>query len=550
MTYLVRIAIPLFVLFSLTACGGGGGGGPTPVSLTGTVTDTTQAAVAGAQITVTDAATGDSIASATSDAAGRYSLRGLPTGTALRVEAAGEQGYFPMSAVVTLVSDGASLLDISLPSTRDKATKTIQFGTIANGATGGAVISSNTIGSGETAILTVPAGSLQDASGAAYLGSAEIYLAPLEVGKLGTGFAPYQVVLPAFVGDSYPAAFPDEILELYASAAVDMIAADGSDLVGDETSMDMPVLTMPVPVAPAFLRTSAAAQLEPILWRYDPATTAWIEMAATPIFDEITNTFSADIGMSGLYAVGVTSPATSISGRLLYSDSTTPAAGVSVYVTGVDAAYQQTTNSDSNGNFSALVKDSGQAKLDFIGWGYGLQLSGSDTPSVDLSTDPDGLGDVTLAYAMPVKGVSSPAVVQLVDTDMSAPVTTGIILSSGRLFVATTSGGATDTLATAEIADVVLVAEDFDFIANAGPVVNLVVGESGTFDSQSQIRLAGDPVYGTKVRLDDLDLSTTPATIEVLTADGHQGVVTVHEVSDGGFGAGFWELTLSSSFSL
>ncbi len=550
MTNLVKIAIPLLVLFSLVACGGGGGGGDgdsTPVaavSLTGTVTDTTQAVVAGAQLTVTNAATGASVASTTSDAAGRYSLRGLPASTALRVLVAGAQGYFPISAVVTLSGTGASVVDVWLPSTRDKVSKVIQFATIASGATGGTVVSSTTIGSGETASLVVPGGSLEDSAAAVYSGAATIYLAPLEVGKLGTGFAPYQVALPAAAGDSYPADFPSNILELYASAALEMFAADGSDLGSDGTT----VLSMPVPSAPAYLRTSAAAAVTPILWRYDSAVTAWVEMAEVPTFNGGTNTFSANVNQSGFYAVGVTSPATSISGRLLYSDGTTPAAGVTVYVTGLDAAYQQIVISDSTGNFSALVKDASQARLDFVGWGYGLQLGGSDNPSIDLATDPAAIGDVMLNYAQPVVDVSSPAVIQLDESDVSAPVTTGIILSSGRVLVIANSGGVTDTQANTEIADLVLVAEASDIGAGGIRTLKFAVGHSGTA-SDSQIRLAGDVTYVTEIRLDNLDL-TTPVGIEVLTADGHAGVLTVSVVDDGGFGPGFWEVTLSSSFSL
>lgn len=547
MTNLVKMAIPLFILFALTACGGGGGGSSAPppaVSLTGTVTDTTQAAVAGAQISVTDVATGASVASTTSDAVGRYSLRGLPTSTALRVVVAGAQGYFPISAVITLSSTAVSVVDIWLPSTRDKATGAIQFGTIGSAAAGGTVISQTTVGSSETASLTVPANSLQDALAAPYTGTATVYLAPLEVGKLGTGFAPYQLVFPAALNDSYPAAFPNQVLELYASAAVDMIAADGSLLESNGTT----ILSMPVPVAPAYLRTNAAAAVAPVLWRYDSAESAWVDMGAAPSFNAGTNTFDAAISMSGFYAVGVVSPATSISGRLFFSDGVTPAAGVTVYVTGLDAAYQQITQSDSDGNFTALVKDSSQAKLDFIGWGYGLQLSGSDAPVIDLATDPAAIGDITLAYAEPVKGTSSPAVVQLDDTDLQAPVTRGIILSSGRIFTVASSGGVTDTLATAEIADVVLVAEVNDISIGGGRALNLEVGHSGT-TSSSQIRLAGATTYGTKVRLDDLDL-TAPVDIEVLTANGHAGVLTLSEIDDVTNGPGFWTLTLSSSFSL
>jgi len=547
MTNLVKMAIPLLVLFTLTACGGGGGGGaaPTPAeSLTGTVTDTTQAAVAGVQISVTNAATSASVASTTSDEVGRYSLRGLPTNTPLRVVATGAQGYFPMSALVTLTSSGASVVDVVLPSTRDKATAVIQSGAISSGAAGGTVISSTTIGSGETASLTVPANSLLDASAAVYTGSATVYLAPLEVGKMGTGFAPYQVVLPAAAGNSYPADFPSNILELYAATALDIVAADGSTLAGDGTTT---TLTMPVPSAPAYLRSSAAAAATPILWRYDTATSSWVEASSVPTFNAGTNSFSAAVAQTGIYAVGVTSAATSISGSLLYSDGLTPAAGVTVYVTGLDAAYQQTVFSDSAGHFSALVKDASQARLDFVSWGYGLQLSGSNVPDVDLAIDLAAIGDITLAYAQPVKGVSSAAVVQLDEADVSAPVTAGIILSSGRVLVQASSGGVTDTLANTEIADVVLVAEANDIGAGGIRTFKLAVGHSGTV-SDSQIRVAGDLTYVPEIRLDTLDL-TTPVNIEVVTANGHSGVLTISAIGDGGHGLGFWQVTLSSSFT-
>jgi hypothetical protein len=398
---IVHVALALFAV-SLMACGGGGGGGgggiaPATLSLTGTVSDSAQAPVPGASVSAYSD-TGTLLAQATTDVVGRYSFIGLSTGAPLTLKVTGPAGTFPAQAEdIVLVSGVATVLDFYLPSSGP-----------ATESTPGIWQSQAQIHGPRRAVVDLSASVLSAAP-------TGVNVAPFDVSLIGDGFPAYSVS-PLVVG-------VDEIVELYAAAAFSVSGA----------TFDAADLYLPVPLS---LDIAAAAAAAPSLERFDEIANGWVPEAVTPILmiDPVNGdpAFLATVTRSGYYRVGAAVAAETVTGTLAYSDGTTPAAGVTVHVTGsllpdpLNAyGYQQVLVTDSLGQFTALVKTGGNTAYTFTSWGFGVELSQTSTTASS-----------TLAFARPTYGVPATASVAL-DNDAILPnfepSSIGLIVASGRL---------------------------------------------------------------------------------------------------------------------
>jgi len=374
----------LALVLALTACGGGGGGGGGTPSLLGNVSDSTRLPMTGVSVAAYDD-TGMQVGSATSDAAGRYTLLNLPTGKPLTIVATGPAGTFPaQSTDITLVAGMVSLLDFYLPSTA-----------VASSPAAGIYESAAVLRFAQVAVLNVNGTTFSAAP-------TEIYLAPFDVNEIGNGYPVYSVS-PLAIGDS-------SITELFAAAAVEM-SNGGSDVTFDSADLYLPIPLNLVATTPATAD----------LYRFDPTTSAYVvEGTATLTTDPVNGdpAYLAAITTSGLYRVGAAATADSTLGTILYQDLT-PAAGITVFVTGDDYGYQQVAMTDANGQFTALTKTGGSSRYEFVAWGYGLQLSATAAAA-----------STTLPFNEPA--VNTPAATSITLAS-AGPVSIGLIAASGRM---------------------------------------------------------------------------------------------------------------------
>jgi hypothetical protein len=499
-------AVVLMVLF---ACGGGGGGGGgLDGNLLGTVTDATQMAVEGATVTLyDDTGTGTVVATTTTDAAGRYAFK-ITTMDNYLVSAEMAPAFFPAGRPVTLVANKTIVADLNLSSTRDRATQTI-LSTPVVGTVGGTVLSFNFLGAGQ-ASLEIAADSLE-ASGVTYPGTATVYLTPVDTTRMNSGFANYQFVLPAALGESVP---DDMILKIYAAAGVAVVDNLGSALTTPLSApplVDPMILSFPIPADPSSLRTDAPVGVDAVLlWKYDPVSDSWSE-AGTASRTLVTDPYTAEIAEGGLYAAGVVAAATPVTGMLQYGDSA-PAGGVSVRATAADATYRNVTTTDDTGAFSVLVENGMLADIEFTSWVFGVQQTDVSTGAVGPDIGTFVMADIYLSTAATLR--------------LNDGISTGFIPASGRIYVDPDSD-----LNTAEIADVVFVADTV-----GGDVLTVQSGKDG------DTLLNG-------VDFASIDIGNAgEVTITVQTVDGQSATLTVDATRN--IGDDGWDMTLSSSFSL
>lgn len=398
------------VTLTLIACGGGGGGGGggAALSATGTVSDSTQAPVSGATVSVYNAA-GTRIAQATTNVVGRYSFYGLPSNTAttnppvtLTFKVTGPAGTFPAQAdKIALTAGVATVLDFYLPSAGPATETALNSGVWQSDV--------QLQGPRRAVVSILPANMTGTPT--------DVRVAPYDVSQIGDGFPVYSVS-PLAIG-------PGEIFELYAAAAFSVTGATF-------TAAD---LYLPVPLV---LDIAAAAAVTPELYRFDETTNAWVaEPTITPTLtvDPVNAipAFRATVTQAGYYRVGKVVPAasvTTVTGTLTYSDGK-PAAGVTVHVTGSVLpnpgnayGYQQVLVTNAQGQYTALVKTGGNTAYTFTAWGFGLELS-------QTSTTPTA----TITFAKPTNRVPATASLTL-DNDFImpnfAPASIGLIVASGR----------------------------------------------------------------------------------------------------------------------
>lgn len=528
--YLAVGSLFAVVLTILFACGGGGGGGGgLSGNLLGTVTDATQMAVDGATVTVYDdtGVVTVVVSTTTTDAAGRYAFNITTMGNYL-VSAEMAPAFFPAGRSVTLVANRNTVADLNLSSTRDRASQEVQSTDVVS-TVGATVESSTYLGGTDRASIDIAAASLETVPAVPFIGTAVVYLTPVDTTEIDSGFTDYQNVLVVGLGDPVPTG---SVLKVYAAAGVAVVDGVGSALTADvATPM---TLSMPIPADPTTLRDDAPASVP--LWKYDPTQARWEETDGLTATRDLVDTefYNADITEGGLYAAGEVALATAVTGTLQYNDAATAAGGVTVIASGVDATYRSVTTTDDNGFFSVPVEDLMQTEIEFVSMGLGVQR----TDSV-LAVAPAALGTIVMA------DISSSGEVVLHLNDTSS---TGFIPASGRIYVDPDS-----VFYTADIADVVFVAStsDSDF---GGTTLTLDVGVGGyplvdrllnPLDA-TQIKLSGaaafDPAV-TRIRID----GATPISINVQTVDKHSATITINSAI---LSAGVWTVTMSSSFSL
>lgn len=537
------------ISLSLIGCGGGGGGGgasevatpvapvtpavPLTATLTGTITDTTLAPVAGATVRI------NNTAAATTDAAGRYTITGLTENTSLLVAFAGPTAaFFPAAATVRLIGGKTTALDLFLT----KAT-----GQTVNAATGGTITSQTYLDPPGNAVYNLAANDLL--SGAAlYGGNATVYLAPVDVGKPGHGLAIFQASLGALVR---VLAADTKILETYGSAGLNITDAAGTPLaiVAPPSS----TLTIPIPATPAQLRTNAPASID--LWRLDTATGSWTHTPGETA-NKVGDTYTAAVSSPGLWRAAVertqsAGELTAITGTLYFNNGTT-ASGATIYLNGTDHGFQSIGTTGANGTFSLPARTGRNFTLNFVVWANGAQWPYQQTIT-SLGAANAGLGNITLPYSPPVAGTTATATIKIDSmTTNTNPVQLGYLLAGGRQI-----SGKEDTLAVEQISDVV-------FIANAaippfgaatltpsrnGGGVQVVAGN--TFEGLTTAPTVG---YFTSAdapaqyTIANLETATLPVLVAVKTAQGHYAKISIDAVT--AFGATGWQVTFRHAFSL
>lgn len=518
MAHPVKLAFRIFLVMvsvvSLLACGsgggGGGGGGPIPdpvLSLTGTVSDSTQAPVSGAVVTLYNTA-GTPIDQTTTNAVGRYSFQDLGTGAERTIKVTGPSGNFPAMAEKITLADAATVLDFYLPSSAPAS--------VAPAISATTWQSPTQIDGPRRAYLELAA---------APASTPTVTLAPVDVSKIGDGFPTYSVS-PLVLG-------VDEILEVYAAAA---FSFSGPALTG---------ATLHLPVPPA-LDTAAAAAVAPVLYRFDETTAAWVAQVAVPVYvvdPTLGNFFAAAVSQPGYYRVAKPVPAQPVTGTLVYSDGTTPAAGVTVHATGSDYGYQQAVVTNAQGQFTALVKTGGATSYTFTAWGFGVELrQSSATPSA------------TLGFAKPVVKVPASASLTLDDPGIlpnSGVDSIGLIVASGRLNseVKVIDG----TTLTPARADVAFNVNSFDgsLSLNAttkGSGIQVVAGS--TFETLTTAPASG---YADQSTFAAIPIPTTlPAgglLVAVKTSAGF-AKIAIDSVTETPAASGNWVIKFRSTFSL
>jgi len=575
---------------SLFACGGGGGGSLPAISLSGSVTDSqpgTIKPVIGATVQVVQADTGKTVATVKTDAAGRYEVRGLAAGVPYQVLVNGPtEQYFPASGEVTPVTGSIVRRDFSLPRTG-----------LAQAVSGG-YESLTTIDGGLTATITTPA-SLLTSAGAAYTGSTQVYLAPIDVSRIGNGFAQFQdgfVVVAA----SAPAA----IHVAYASAALDVRSSTGAALTIDPAA---PVtLTLPVPVP---LQASAPAAAGLTLYHFNEATLIWEAVPGAalaevaPVAD--IEAYTAEVSATGLYqVVDAIASYVSVGGRLVYDDyapaipdnpatptineavpehPATPAAGATVYVNALGAGYQQVVTTDADGYFVAYVEDpdlvaSHDLRFEFVTWGNGIELSTfQDLSRVEMQGLSSAVAPVAVDYFIPgdspsggiifgaagalpyqldaspvwaVNPVFQPAagsgavpVTVLLDANENiAPSQLGLMGAYGRTF------NHPDPTVVETLSDLAVNANSF--VLNGEVTIDPTSGSlglqqvAGTFESVRSAPAAG---YSTTTGIDITPGTVFPVVVVAKSGSGHYVKVSIDNVTGV---AGQYDVTLRMAFSL
>jgi hypothetical protein len=517
---------------SLIACGGGGSDSPPPppLSLTGTVSDSTQAPVSGATVTAYNS-TGALVAQATTNVVGRYAFYGLPASAALTFKVTGPAGTFPAQAgKVSLTAGVVSVLDFYLPSSgpaTEGLTDIWQSQAQLDAARRAVVdLSSSTLSATPTAV----------------------YAAPFDVSQIGDGYPAYSVS-PLAVG-------VDEIVEFYAAAAFSISGA----------TFDQADLYLPIPQALDVAAEDADLAGTTVLYRFNETTSAWVpEAAIAPILtvDPVNSSpaFSATVTQPGYYRVGQVVAAKPATGTLLYQTSTgtVPAAGVTVYLTGSNYGYQQVVVTDAQGQFSGLVKDDLAAtnNFTFTAWGYGVELS-------ETVAEADFASPQILAFAKPA-GTPTAAILKLDDPFLPAPSpgidSIGLIVASGRLSsdIQVIDG----TVLTPGRADVSLNINSFDGSLSINATTKgsgILTAPGWTFANMTVAPTSGYDAYDavlnpfpTPITLYDPDPLAPPISLPLLVVvqtSGGYAKISIDSVTETPALSGNWVITFRSVFSL
>lgn len=544
MKRLLMMVVVMFFLAGLSACSSSDSHPvpPPPTKLSGTVTDTTLTPVEGATVEIVG-----TNAKRTTDTSGRYEFKNLAARTDLKLKVTGpDASYFPTFAKANLTGYKPTVLDVYLTRAGNAPVPTV------DATVGGVVTSSAFIGGSQTAAFELTANELEDSSGTLYAGTAGVYITPIDVGKPGAGMASYQVnldnVFNALTASS-------AIYELFGSAALRVVdtGANELDLITASTS----TLRFPIPASPAELRTSAPTQATMLYLNED--TGNWVEEGTADVDDPVNpRNYTGTISRPGIWRVGLKNTVadlTEISGLVAYNDGS-PAAGVTVYVNGVDYAYQNQTTTNGNGRFTSLAREVGTVNIHFA-----VAANGAQWAYNEEFVNPTTV-DVALPFAPPERnGVAMQTViVDSRDTDVGqGPDVMGYITASGRTIF--------DPAAAADVTAVNIA--DFSFVANqidaGNGLISLTPTESGsviqevvtgeTFETLTVAPTTGyipatpgDP-SGFAINLEP-GTATFPILVAVKNGQGDFAKVSIDSVTSLNAGNNAWQITFRHAFSL
>lgn len=535
------LGVLLFSSFLLTACGGGGGGGGVPVTatLTGTITDSTLAPVAGATVQINDGRLH------TTNAAGRYAIAGLPGGTYRLTFAGPTAEYFPATANITLTTGKTTILDLFL---------TRATGQAVDSSTGGAITSEVFIDGPLFAGYNLAPNELTTDGTTPFAGLATAYLAPIDVSKPGHGLANFQATLGMF----FPAlALDTAILETYGSAGLNLTDAAGAAL--SLNAAPTSTLTIPIPVPLQTTVPPPPASID--LWYLDTATGTWLPNATQATLvdtntDGTGDSYTGVVSSPGLWRAAVertqaAGELSEISGTLLFSNGA-PAGGVTIYLNGTDHGYQFIATTSGTGTFALPAKTGGDYELNFSIPANRAQWPHQETIT-NLAAGDVSLGNIMLPYAPPVVGGAARATITIDGrpAGATAPNTLGYLLAAGRQI-----SGDDDLLAAQNVADVTFLANDPALLFGA---VTLTPTQSGggiqrvanTFEGLTTAPAAG---YFSLANLPEqytianLETAPKPILVAVKTPYGHYAKISIDSVTTNPDGA--WRVTFRHAFSL
>lgn len=528
--YLLVVGI---ALLGMTACGGGGGGGSAPAptaTVTGTVTGNQQQTPTQVTVSALDAQ-GQTVKSTTTDAAGRYTLAGLPAGQTLTLQATGGSESFAASAAVNLPADVTSVVDLYLPNDIATSPATVDLATQSTDQT---ISSSDSVDNATTVRVTIQVADDFTSGGSAFTGTLEVAVTPIDVSRLENGLAPPPIA-PLAVG-------ANQVLELFAAGGLGLHDTAGN-AVGIASNS---TLTLELPVPSAYTTAAVDADTAGTLQvqHFDTATGSWVDVdTVSASLNGAQTHIVLEVDEPGLWRVGQAVTAADISGTLQFSDGS-PAAGVTVYANGGDYGYLQVTVTDASGNFSLQAKDNAPVDLEFVAWGNGLQLS--DTQSItSLDATTGDLGTVSLSYAKPTAGVPSAVTLTL---DPNAIQSYALHLASGRVLPFDTgivtynsAESFSEMFFSTNTIDPLILEANED--SGANPLAYFEVITNTAFDNVTDI----SSLTFADVSV-DLSTATAPVVVGVKTQDGHYGKLSIDTITDNQDGT--WTITFRSMFSL
>lgn len=333
----------------LGGCGGGGGTAAPAAALSGFVTD---AAGSGGSLAVADATvrairidTGATVASTTTDAAGRYRLRRLPLDAGLRIAVippapqtdnfGNVYRYFGTTRQLTFTVAAENRIDFGLGSARGYAFNPSAAVTL--GTAGTSV-------SPAAAQVDLPAGALVRSGGTtAPAGNVTALVQPIDVSTT-TGSAT-AAGLDAFPGDMLAVRADDSPTSIasFGAMTVEFFDTDGTalQLAAGQTA------TIRIPV-PAALQATAPATIP--LWWFNTATGLWEEEGTATLAAD-SSYYEGNVSHFTTWNADIPITVAQVSGEVHYADGS-PAAGAVVRLTGVDYGYQRVAVLDANGRFS------------------------------------------------------------------------------------------------------------------------------------------------------------------------------------------------------
>ena len=426
-------------LFWAVGCGGGSGSSGngaaadngaaasqsiTDSTLMGSVLDKSSGnapAVAGVTVTAAKAAAPTTIVdSATTDSLGRYAFYNLPVGEELVISVS-PQGVkqdqwgntyrlFPSANRITLQATETARLDFTLSAAYGKTFDVTQDNTLsANGTVDTAAAA------GE---VELTANSLEDANGTAATGQVTSFIQPIDVTQATTNGG--NAGIDAFPGNMQANDGTQEVdIVSYGAMNVSFTDSEGNAL----NLKDGSTATIRIPV-PASAQATAQNH-DPIdLWYFNTTTGIW-EKEGTATLSGDKSYYEGTVSHFSTWNADVAEEVATVTGKVVYSDGTTPASYVLIKLTGVGYGFTYQAITDANGNFSLRARRGYDAKLEAV---LPNRRESLGTKAIEDSAT-FSLGNLTLSFDKPETGVTSVQMTITIDADTP----TGLLMSLGSV---------------------------------------------------------------------------------------------------------------------